>query len=80
MSFFAKDIKELLVHNNISNPVIVGHSFGGMILLKFEELFPGTAACLVLIDTTYENPVKNIPLIKYFDLTPITKLLLKHIL
>jgi len=77
---FAKDIKQIIVKNKVKNPILVGHSFGGMVLLKFEELFPGLAKCLILIDTTSENPLKDLPILKYFNLTSLTKHLLKHIL
>lgn len=80
MENFAKDIKQIIIKNKIQKPILVGHSFGGMILLKFEELFPEMAKCLILIDTNYENPLKDLPLLKYFNLTPLTKHLLKYIL
>lgn len=80
MDNFAKDIKQIIVKNKIKNPILVGHSFGGMVLLKFEELFPRLARCLILIDTTYENPLKDLPILKYFNLTSLTKHLLNYIL
>ncbi len=77
---FAKDIQQIITKNKIRNPILVGHSFGGMILLKFAELFPSAAKCLILIDTTYENPLKDMPILKFFKLTNLTKHLLTRIL
>ena len=80
MENFAEDIHQIIIKNKIKNPILVGHSFGGMVLLKFAELFPSAAKCLILIDTTYENPLKDIPILKFFKLTNLTKHLLSHIL
>ena len=80
MEHFAKDIKQIIVKNKVKNPILIGHSFGGMVLLKFEELFPRLAKCLILIGTTYENPLKDLPILKFFDLTSLTKHILKYIL
>jgi len=80
MDNFAKDIQQVIMRNKIKHPILVGHSFGGMILLKFEELFQKLAKCLILIDTSYENPLKDLPMLKYLHLTSLTKHLLKYIL
>lgn len=80
MENFAKDIQQIMIKNKIKNPVLVGHSFGGMVMLKFAELFPSAAKCLIFIDTTYENPLKDIPILKFFKLTNLTKHLLAYIL
>ena len=80
MESFAKDIKAIILALDIKHPILIGHSFGGMILLKFEELFPKSARCLIFVDTTYENPLKDLPIIKYLNLTPFTRYLLDHIL
>jgi non-heme chloroperoxidase len=79
MNNFAKDINSIIRYEKIKNPVLIGHSFGGMILLKFMSLFPKKAKALVLIDTSYRNPLKDIKIIKQIKFGPLNKLLFKHI-
>lgn len=79
---FAKDLYLLIKKHRIVNPVLIGYSFGSMIILKFVELFPKRAKAIILIGTTYENPIKNIKYFKQGDLTPliigIINFILKH--
>ena len=77
---FAKEIRQIITVNDIKNPILIGHSFGGMVLLKFEELFPKTAKGLILVDSTFENPLKDIAILKYFKLNSFTKHLIQYIL
>lgn len=76
---FARDISEIIKRINIKKPVLVGHSFGGMIVLKFVEIFPKKVKAIILIDTSFESPLKDILLFKFFKLTPITNYLLQFI-
>lgn len=52
--------------------VLVGHSIGGMILLTFQRLFastrPGRVAGLVLVHTTYTNPVRTSQYSDFFSM------------
>lgn len=80
LKYFARDIVELMNHESIEKPILVGHSFGGVVLLKFVEMFYNFPKALVLMDTTYENPLKDIPFLKHFRLTPFTLHLLNYIL
>jgi len=80
MDNFARDVKRVMEKNKIEKPIMVGHSFGGMILLKFTELFPKLPGALVLIDSTYENPLKDMPVLKLFKSTRLTRHLLRYIL
>ncbi|MBI4439194.1 alpha/beta hydrolase [Candidatus Woesearchaeota archaeon] len=73
MELFARDVYCVLKSVGVRKPVIVGHSFGGMVALKFAELYPGFASGLVLVDTTYENPLRALGLLR---LTPFLKNLL----
>lgn len=59
---YARDLKSII--DLTGKPVILlGHSMGGMLTLTFCRLFPeylGTrVAGLILVDTTYTNPVKT---------------------
>ncbi len=47
----AADIKSLILSFNLSLPIIIGHSHGGLIALKFDELNPGASRKIVLVDT-----------------------------
>ena len=77
---FAKDINLVIKKEKITNFVLIGHSFGGMVALSYYALFPKRIKANVLLDTIYENPLKHIPFLKYFKLTPLTEHVLKFIL
>lgn len=50
------DLKSLLDGVNIQPPyVLVGHSFGGMLVRLFAAQNPGDAAGMVLVDSTHED-------------------------
>ncbi len=51
-----KDIKSLIDHEGIINPVLVGHCLGGMISIYFSATYPDLLRSLVLIDTSYKLP------------------------
>ncbi len=50
-SQYAKDINSLIAFFNLSHPIIIGHSHGGIIALKYDEMFPGVARKIVLVNT-----------------------------
>jgi pimeloyl-ACP methyl ester carboxylesterase len=54
LEYFAKDVYEVLKHEKIKKPVIIGHCFGGMITIVFHKLYPSFAKAYVLVDTTYK--------------------------
>jgi len=56
---FARDIEEIIKKNKIKQPILIGHSLGGMITLKFIEIFPKTAKAIILIDATHKNPLEG---------------------
>ena len=79
MNNFAKDINSIMIYEKIKNPVLIGHSFGGMVVLKFMSLFPNNARAIVLIDTSYRNPLKDIRVIKQIKFNSFNRLLFKYI-
>jgi len=48
---YAKDVRELLNHLNISQCCLVGHSMGGFAALQFAVDYPQLLTALVLVDT-----------------------------
>ena len=57
---FAKDINDILVKEKINKKIVlIGYSLGGMISLVFYRLFKDKVKKLVLLTTTYKNPVKT---------------------
>ncbi len=49
MSFMAQAVKAVLVTENISKAILIGHSMGGYVSLAFLELFPENLAGIVLL-------------------------------
>ncbi len=75
---FAQDVHEVLAAKEISNATLIGHSLGGMIILKYLKQY-GSVKRVVLIDSTYENPSKHVPLFNKVNWTPLTEQLIKYI-
>jgi pimeloyl-ACP methyl ester carboxylesterase len=78
----AGDLEAVLSLAGNAPAVLVGHSLGGMIILTFCRLFPQAlqhrVAGLVLVDTTYTNPVKTTTFHGFFQ--AIQKSLLEPLL
>lgn len=55
---YAKCIKDLLDELEITEPIMVGHSFGGKISLLYASLYPTTK--LVVLASPYDQEIKNI--------------------
>ncbi|MGL4621797.1 alpha/beta fold hydrolase [Chroococcidiopsis sp.] len=60
---YARDLEAVLSLVGDKRAILLGHSMGGMIILTFCRLFPEylnwQVAGLILVDTTYTNPVKT---------------------
>jgi 2-succinyl-6-hydroxy-2,4-cyclohexadiene-1-carboxylate synthase len=54
---FSNDIKFIIDYEKITDYVLVGHSFSGMILEKFHELYPNLSKGYVLISSSYKTPL-----------------------
>ncbi|WP_301551114.1 alpha/beta hydrolase [Guptibacillus hwajinpoensis] len=48
----AKDLNALIKKLGISSPIILGHSYGGLILQQFAQTYPNVARGFVLVDST----------------------------
>jgi pimeloyl-ACP methyl ester carboxylesterase len=59
----AHDLRAVIEESDADSVVLLGHSIGGMVILKFCQLFPellGTKVSkLVLVHSTYTNPLKT---------------------
>ena len=60
---FARDLEAVIAIAGNKPVILLGHSIGGMISLTFSRLFPellgSRVAGLILVDTTYTNPVNT---------------------
>lgn len=71
---FAKDINTIIKNEKITEFILVGHSFGGMIALSYFSLFQEKPSALILIDTIYENPLKHTDELEYKKIKSYSKL------
>lgn len=60
---YARDLEAVIKVAGTQPVVLLGHSMGGMILLTFSRLFPEQlgrqVAGLIVVDSTYTNPLKT---------------------
>lgn len=62
---YADYVYEFLKTNKIEYPIIIGHSFGGAVAVKFALLYPNEISKLVLVDASaIRKPRRQIILIK----------------
>jgi pimeloyl-ACP methyl ester carboxylesterase len=47
-----EDLRNVIVSEKVENPIIVGHSFGGMVSMKYAEKYPDEVGKLVLVATS----------------------------
>jgi pimeloyl-ACP methyl ester carboxylesterase len=63
---FARNLEVIIRHTGADRVVLVGHSIGGMTIQTLArnhpEFFPARIAGIVLVDTTYHNPLKTMAL------------------
>ena len=52
LSDFAMVINDIISHEKIEEPVIIGHSMGGYVTMAFEKLFPGISKALCLFHSS----------------------------
>lgn len=61
----AADLNELIIDQNISKPILVGHSMGGKTAMQFVNEYPGIASGLVVIDISpFYYPVHHGAILK----------------
>ncbi len=54
MARYGEDIQAVLIKEHVKNPILVGHSFGGMIAITFVGNHPKACKALILIDAHYK--------------------------
>ncbi|WP_082846235.1 alpha/beta fold hydrolase [Planctomyces sp. SH-PL14] len=63
---FARDLRAVIDISGAASVTLIGHSIGGMTILTFCRLFPEMLGAgvsgLILVHTTYKNPVRTMPL------------------
>lgn len=67
-------LSKYLQKNNIKEPIIIGHSFGGRVTLKFQERYPDAASALILTGTPGYTPVPKKKLMLLIAIAKIGKL------
>lgn len=54
LEYFAKDVYKVIKTEKIRRFVLIGYCFGGIIAIKFHELFPSLSKSYILINTSYK--------------------------
>jgi 3-oxoadipate enol-lactonase len=54
-----EDVSEIIKKEGIKKAIIIGHSMGGMVAMLFATKNPSITKKLVLISTTYRNPLET---------------------
>lgn len=61
----ARDLEVLIESLGLSSPILLGHSFGGSISLRFMELHPGVAKGAVLIGSPMSFPATYLTILEH---------------
>jgi pimeloyl-ACP methyl ester carboxylesterase len=57
-----EELHSLLVKSSIEGPyILVGHSFGGILVRQFAQKYPGEVTGMVLVDSAHEQQVMRLP-------------------
>ncbi len=75
LSDYARFTHEYLQEHSIEHPILIGHSFGGRVSLKYNELYPKSVRALILSGTPGFTPIPKKKLIFFITLAKIGKLL-----
>lgn len=82
---YAEFVYEFLKKNQIDNPIIIGHSFGGAVAAKLVINYPGVAPQLILVGaSSIREPIlrtkllgRTAGILKYFIPKKVRKIILK---
>ena len=56
LSDYAKFLDEFLTEHNVINPILIGHSFGGRVSLRYQLMYPKSVRVLILTGTPGFTP------------------------
>ena len=70
---YAQFLRDYITKEHITNPVFIGHSFGGRVALKYNELYPNGVSALVLTATPGYTPIPRKKLMLFIYLAKIGK-------
>lgn len=71
---YANFLDKYLREKKIKRPIVIGHSFGGKVALKFEQLYPNRLRALILSGTPGFTPVPKQKLMFFIALAKLGKL------
>lgn len=72
---YTQFLDEYIKNNHIDHPILIGHSFGGRVSLKYNELYPKCVRALILSGTPGFTPIAKKKLLLFIALAKIGKLL-----
>ena len=72
---YALFLDDYLKKNHIEQPIFIGHSFGGRVSLKYNELYPNCVRALILSGAPGFTPIPKRKLLLFIALAKIGKLL-----
>lgn len=70
---YAAFLADYLAKHKIQKPILLGHSFGGRVALKFQEVFPGFTKALVLTGTPGFTPTPRRRLMLFIAIAKVGK-------
>lgn len=73
LSDYAEFLHDYITSHKIKNPVLIGHSFGGRVSLKYNYLYPNSVRALILTGTPGFTPVSRKKIILFVTLAKIGK-------
>lgn len=72
---YTRFLDEYIKKNHIEHPILIGHSFGGRVSLKYNELHPKSVRALILSGTPGFTPIPKKKLVLFIILAKIGKIL-----
>lgn len=72
---FANDLKEFLDQQNLTNPILLGHSMGGKTVMEYAVRFPNTYEKLVIADIGPKSyPIHHRKIIEGLNQIPVAEI------
>lgn len=68
---YAKFLNEYIREHHIYQPILIGHSFGGRVSLKYNQLYPRSVRALILSGTPGFTPIPKKKLLLFIALAKI---------